>query len=74
MTVKWSLFLVGLLAANAMAFAETDPMAGLQRNQELPRHYQNSLQGDQVIELSTPSERFSPLAWSRKRDPLKAGC
>jgi hypothetical protein len=73
MTVKWSLFLVGLLAASAMAFAETDPMAGLHRNQELPRHYQNSLQGDQVIELSTPSERFFALSLEQETGSPEGG-
>jgi dienelactone hydrolase len=73
MTVKWSLFLVGLLAASAMAFAETDPMAGLHRNQELPRHCQNSLQGDQVIELSTPSERFFALSLEQETGSPEGG-
>jgi len=73
MTVKWSLFLVGLLAICPVVLAESDPMAALQRNQDLQTHYQNGLQADQVIELSTPAERFFALTMEQERATPEGG-
>ena len=73
MAVKGRLFLLGLLAAGSVALAESDPMAALKRNQDLQTHYQNGLEGDQVIELSTPAERFYALTLEQETSTPEGG-
>jgi hypothetical protein len=73
MAVKGRLFLVGLLAVGSGVLAESDPMADLLRNRDLQTHYQNRLQGDEVIELSTPDERFFALTLEQESATPQGG-